>query len=118
MWPKLQCDYYIELILKLLSEMHLLLSAEAYKMEDCLSRKSNVESAVKTLQALLLTYKLDKLIPDDYVNLYSPLIDLRSLLSSIDQRMILNERDILCNEIANYIETIRRICNKIIEKCD
>jgi hypothetical protein len=109
MWQQLQCDYYVELILKLISETYSLLCAEACKLEECLARKSNLENSISILQELLLNYKIDKLLPVSYLKLYGPLIDLKTYVKKIDQGGFLNNREALCNDLKLYREKIETI---------
>lgn len=115
MWQQLQCDYYVELILKLIFEIHSLLSAEGCEPEQCLARKSNLENATNILQELLSTYLMDKLLPIDYLKLYSPLIDLKTFIKTIEGSIMHNNRKALCSELMFRAEMIRAIHNKLLE---
>jgi hypothetical protein len=115
MWQQLQCDYYTELILKLIFEAYSLLNSEDCKLEDCLARKSNLENSICILQELLLSYKLDKLLPEGYLKLYSNLIDLKVLVKKIDEYMIFNNREALCNELMLQEENIKTIRKQVVE---
>jgi hypothetical protein len=115
MWQQLQCDYYVEFILTIIQHTISTLHAEAVDLKEFEARKSNIVNAVNTLQVLIAAYKIDKLIPSEYLLFYSTLIDLKGFVKNLNVNLDTMELNNICNELDLYSNKIQSIHEHILQ---
>jgi hypothetical protein len=112
MWQQLQCNYFVELILCIASDTIIELQITT---TDLSARKSNLQYSVSTLEVLITDYIDEKLIPYDYISLYSPLIDLKVVVDKISPSLDPYERIELSDRLQSLSSRLATAYDKIAQ---
>lgn len=83
MWYKLQCDYYVELLVNTIIEIVEKLEDKNTLLESIDVSLINCYHTASILQNLILKNIEDKLLDKGYITLIKPLIELKLYLKSI-----------------------------------
>lgn len=106
MWEKLQCDYFIELTIIILTDILDILRKEKVDDIELEVRKSNFNYTNNKLQSLLLEHWRNISNSENYLIFMNLLKESDGFVRDLNSNMDKLEREKKCSRIAEFIEKI------------
>lgn len=114
MWEKIQCDYFIELVVVILEDIVDILSKENINNLELEARKSNFYYASKKFEDLVLSYSNSNPACGKYNIFIKPVKTVNNLILELNNSLGRKDRQKYRTKILEYIQLIRRLQQKLL----